>query len=266
MNAINLFRSPIALAAVCAVGMSLSRTSADAQLRSVRGGGVDRPAEELFSIQTPYVQPAGSTQMIIGGSHERSGDQRNSHIMGRAEYGLTDRIQLQAELPIDIGDRSSNFAAQTGVSRASFGATARVTEPQAAVALSAGMDVEVPFQGTSHDVTGDRPQQGPSFKPSLMAATGIGPMTVHASAQGDLGQSSRSINYGVGSMYNAGSWVPSVEVSAKSTESQRSQYSVTPGLTYKFSETTQLGVGAGIGLGDQAGSSNLMAKFSVRLP
>jgi len=264
MNTMKHISKAFAVAAVCCFG--LVSNDASAQLRSVRGMGVDRPAEELFSIQTPYNQPAGSTQIIIGGSHERMGDARNSHIMGRAEYGLTDRIQLQAELPIDIADQRSGYTAQTGVSRASFGATASITEPQSAVALSAGMDVEVPFANNDNNVTGDRPDRGPAYKPSLMAATGIGPMTVHASAQATLDQTGRSIDYGVGSMYNAGSWVPSLEVSSKSMEDQRSQYAITPGLTYKFSESTQLGVGAAIGLGDQAGSSNLMAKFSLRLP
>jgi hypothetical protein len=264
MNAIKNISKACAVAAICCFG--LTTTDASAQLRSVRGMGVDRPAEELFSLQTPYTQPAGSTQLIVGGSHERRDEARNSHIMGRAEYGLTDRIQLQAELPIDIADQQSGFNAQTGVSRASFGATARITEPQAAVALSAGMDVAVPFSNSEDDATGDRPDRGPSYQPSLMAATGIGPMTVHASAKAELDQSERSLKYGVGSMYNAGSWVPSLEVSSKSVEDQRSEYFVTPGVTYKFSESTQLGVGADIGVGDLAGSSNLMAKFSVRLP
>lgn len=265
MNTVKFLSKPLAVAAACYLG--LSATPASAQLSVERGMGVDRPAEELFILQTPYTQPAGSTQMIIGADHQRSGDIRNTHIMGRVEYGLTDRIQLQGEIPVDIADRSSGFTAQTGVSRAQIGAMASLTKPESSVALSAGMNIEYPFAGTSNDVTGDRPSEGPTFKPELSAATGVGPMTVQASAQAELGQPTRAMNYGIGSMYSAGNWVPSLELSSRAIENQRSEYYVTPGVTYKFSDRTQLGVGAGIGVGQQSqGNSQLMAKFSLRLP
>jgi len=258
-----LIRGTCAVALMC-VGLHFTSAPASAQLIDMSGDQVSRPAEELFSGQTVYTQPQGSTQMIISGSQNRTGDLRDSRVSARAEYGLTDRLQLQAEVPLDITDQSSNFAAQSGISHVSGGATYRMTNIGSPIALSAGMDVDVPLAKAT-DVTGDRPASGPMFKPSLIMGVGSGPVTVHASAQAELGEPTRAINYGVGSQYSLGNWVPSLELNSRAVENANPEMYVTPGVTYKFSETTQLGAGAAIGLNDQSKTAQLMAKFSVSL-
>jgi hypothetical protein len=257
-----LFRSPLTMALMCCAGISAATTAASAQYIDL-SEPVTRPAEELMIGQTAYTQPAGTTQLILSGSQARTGESRNSSISARAEVGITDRLQVHGELPIDITDRSSSFSAQTGVSRAEVGAKYAITEYGAPVALSAGMGVEVPF--ASSDVTGDRPDAGPSYKPSLMIASGSGPVTFHADAEAELGQSSQALNYNVGTQYSLGSWVPSVEVNARAMENTSPEVYATPGLTYKFSDRAQLGAGAAIGLNDRSESVQMMAKFSMQL-
>jgi len=257
-----LFRSSLAIAATCCIGL-LNGTTASAQ--TITNEPIDRPVEELFIGQTAYTQPQGETQMIVSGAQTRTGDIRNTNIIGRAEYGVTDHLQLQAELPLDIADRSSNFTAQTGVSRAQVGAMYNFMDRRDPVAISAGMDVEVPL-GSSQDVTGDRPSQGPTFKPSLIIAGGTGITTVHASAQAELGQPEKAVNYSVGSMFNLGSFVPTVEVNARAMENTRPEFYATPGLYYKFSDRTQVGLGAAIGLNKQSQDVKAVAKISLQLP
>jgi len=257
-----LFRGPLAIAAMC-IGLYLNSATAPAQ--TITNLPIDRPVEELFVGQTAYTQPQGETQMIVSGAQTRTGDLRNSNVIGRAEYGLTDHLQLQAELPFDITDRSSNFTAQTGVSRAQAGVTYNFMDRRDPVAISAAMDVEVPL-GSARDVTGDRPSQGPTYKPSLIVAGGAGITTIHTSAQAELGQPSKAVNYSVGSMYNLGSWVPTLEVNARAQENTRPELYATPGLYYKFSDRTQVGVGTAIGLNDQSQDVKVMAKLSLQLP
>jgi hypothetical protein len=261
-QSMRLFRGPLAIAALC-IGMNL--TSATAQAQTMTNLPIDRPVEELFIGQTVYTQPEGETQMIVSGAQTRTGDLRNSNVIGRAEYGVTDHLQLQAELPFDITDRSSNFAAQTGVSRASVGAMYSFMDRRDPVAVSAAMDVEFPL-GSAQDVTGDRPSQGPTYKPSLIVAGGTGVATVHASAQAELGQPSKAVNYSVGSMYNLGSWVPTLEVNARAQENTRPEFYATPGLYYKASDRVQIGAGAAIGLNDQSEDVKAVAKISLQLP
>jgi hypothetical protein len=240
--------------------------SSAASAQVLIGEGVNRPAEELMIGQTVYTQPSGSTQLIIAGSQARTGDVRNSHISARGEYGVTDRFQVQGAIPLDITDRSSNFAAQSGISRFDVGASYALTAPSSPLAITGAFDIEAPLSGTSHDVTGDRPSAGPTYKPQLIAAMGSGPVTVHANAQAELGQPTRAINYNVGSQFSLGSWVPSLEMNARSMENQRSEYYVTPGVTYKFSDRAELGAGVAVGLNDQSQTTQLMAKFNMRLP
>jgi hypothetical protein len=257
-----LFRSSLAIAAVC-LGLHLNSATAPAQVRT--NEPLDRPVEELFIGQTGYTQPQGSTQMILSGSQGRTGDLRNTNVIGRVEYGVTNNLQLQAELPFDITDRSSNFEAQTGVSRAQVGAKYNFMDRINPVALSAGVDVEFPL-GTSDDVTGDRPSQGPTYKPSLIVAGGTGITTVHASAQAELGQPSRAFKYSVGSMFKLGSWVPTKEFKSRAQDKVSPEFYATPGLTYKFSDRAQIGAGAAIGLNDQSEDVRAVAKISLQLP
>jgi len=259
---LGLIRGIYAVALIC-IGLQFNIRTASAQLVEM-GDGVSRPAEELFVGQTVYTQPQGGTQMILSGSQIRTGDLRDSRVSARVEYGLTDRLQLQAELPVDISDRSSGFTAQTGVSRIEGGATYRMTSIESPVALAAGMNIEAPL-AKSTDVTGDRPAAGPIFKPSLIMATGSGPVTVHGSTQAELGQPTRALNYSIGSQYDLGSWVPSLEVNSRAVENAHPQFYATPGVTYKFSEKTQLGVGAAIGLNDQSNAVQVIGKFSMSL-
>jgi predicted porin len=261
---LSIRRSPWVLALACALGLQVGSSAASAQV--LIGDGVNRPSEELMIGQTVYTQPSGSTQLIVGASQARTGDVRNSHISARGEYGVTDRFQVQGEVPLDITDRSSNFTAQSGISRFQVGASYALTAPSSPIAVTGAMDIEAPLSGSSNNVTGDRPSAGPTYKPQLIAAMGSGPVTVHANAQAELGQPSRAINYNVGSQFSLGSWVPSLEMNARSTENQRSEYYVTPGVTYKFSDRAELGAGVAVGLNDQSQTTQLMAKFNMRLP
>ena len=261
---LSLRRSPWVLAFACAIGLHVGSSAASAQV--LIGEGVNRPAEELMIGQTVYTQPSGSTQLIIAGSQARTGDVRNSHIAARGEYGVTDRLQVQGEVPLDITDRSSNFTAQSGISRFQVGASYALTAPSSPLAVTGAFDIEAPLSGSSSNVTGDRPSAGPTYKPQLIAAMGSGPVTVHANAQAELGQPTRAINYNVGSQFSLGSWVPSLEMNARSMENQRSEYYVTPGVTYKFSDRAELGAGVAVGLNDQSQTTQLMAKFNMRLP
>jgi len=259
---LGLIRGTCAVALMC-IGLHFNSPTASAQLIQM-DEGVSRPAEELFVGQTVYTQPQGGTQMVLSGSQIRTGDMRDSRIAAHVKYGLTDRLQLQAELPVDISDRSSGFTAQTGVSRIEGGATYRMTNLGSPVALAAGMNIEAPLAKAT-DVTGDRPAAGPIFKPSLIMATGSGAVTVHTSAQAELGQPSRALNYSIGSQYSLGSWVPSLELNSRAVENAHPQFYATPGVTYKFSEQTQLGLGTAIGLNNQSNDVQVIGKFSVSL-
>jgi hypothetical protein len=274
MNTSKMFRSTSrVLKSTCAAAMAIAGLSLSASAQTVvldpdaayYGEELGRPVENLFSGMTTYTEPQGGMEFSLSGAHERAGDARNSSVMARVEYGVTDNLQAHVQFPFDIADRSSGMEAQTGASRIEAGAKLGLIDDNSPVALSIGGDIEVPLSA-SGDVSGERPGAGPLFKPSLMVGGGGGSAEVHASAQAELGGDDNALNYSVGSIFNTGSAItPSLELSSRAQDNAAPQFYATPGVTYSFSDRAELGVGAGIGLNEVSDDVQLMARFSFNL-
>jgi hypothetical protein len=267
MKTSNVFRnSSRFFKSTCAVALAVAGLSAgNAYAQAVyHGEDLGRPIEHLFQTQTTYTEPQGGVEFSIGGTHMRDADQRNSTVSARVEYGITDALQAQVEFPFDIQDRSSAYQAQTGASRITAGAQYSLIKDNSPVAMSAGMDIEVPLSA-NNDVLDKAPNAGPLFKPSLMIAGGGETAEVHASAQAELGAPDRAMNYSVGGLLNTGKVTPSLELSSRAQENAQPQFYATPGVTYSFNDQAELGVGAGIGLNNVSDDVQLMARFTYNL-
>jgi len=263
-------RNTWALALTCCLGAGLAHSVASAQDMNYNYDfdvpaerQIDRPVNELFMTQTVQTQNAGELQLGVGAMHQRDGDLRFSEIATRAEYGLTDRLQLQAQLPFQVNDRPSNFDAQTDVSNLQVGATYSILRGDDPISLSAAMDVAVPI-GDQAAMPDGRNDDQTIWKPSLMVAHDFGAAQVHADAQAEVSRGDDALNYNVGAIYKAGSLAPTMELNARSMESSTPEFYATPGLFYRFSETAQVGVGVPIGLNEQSRDGQIMAKFNVR--
>lgn len=261
--------SPLAIAAMCCFGVGVSSSALQAQdmydydIDTPAERQISRPIEEFFVGRTVQTQEAGQVQMSVGGMHQRDGDLRFSEIRTRAEYGLTDRLQLQAELPFQVNDQPSNFEAQTDVSNFQVGATYSLLRGDDPISLSAGMDVAVPV-GNANTMPDGVNDERTTWKPSLMVGSDLGPTQLHADVQGEIGQGSNGLNYNVGLVYPAGVLAPTMELNARTTENASPQFYATPGLYYNFSERAELGVGVPIGLNEQSRDGQIMAKFNFK--
>lgn len=274
MNTSKMFRNPSRLfKSTCAAAVALAGLSISASAQTVvldpdaayYGEDLGRPIENLFSGMTTYTEPSGGMEFSLGGAHVRDDDARNSTVMARVEYGITDNLQAHVQFPFDIADRSSGMEAQTGASRIEAGAKLGLIQDNSPVALSVGGDIEIPLS-SNHDVLDEAPNAGPLFKPSLMVGGGGGSAEVHASAQAELGAEDNALNYSVGGIFNTGSALtPSLELSSRAQENTSPQFYATPGVTYSFSDRAELGVGAGIGLNEVSDDVQLMARFSFNL-
>lgn len=247
----------------CALALAVAGLTASTTAQTLYPGEeLGRPIENLFSGMTTYTESQGDVEMSISGSHERDADIRNSSVTARVEYGITDNLEAHAQFPFDIADRSEGMAARTGGSRIEAGAKYAVIRDNSPVALSIGGDIEVPLS-SNYDVADKAPNAGPLFKPSLMIGGGGESMEVHGSAQAEFGAPDRAINYSVGSLWNVGAVTPSLELSSRAQENAQPEFYATPGVTYSFNESTELGVGAAVGLNDAADDVRLMARLSV---
>ncbi len=261
-------KSTCAIAFCLGIGLVGSRASAqdmnynyDFDIPAERQ--IDRTVDELFIGRTVQTQNAGEVQLSVGAMHQRDGDLRFTEIVSRAEYGLSDRLQLQAQLPFQINDRPSNFEAQTDVSNLQVGATYSIFRGDDPVSLSAGMDVAVPI-GKNVAMPDGRNDGQTIWKPSLMAAHDFGPAQLHADAQAEISRGDDAINYNVGAIYKGGVIAPTMELNARSMQNSAPEFYATPGLFYRFSETAQVGLGVPIGLNEQSRDGQIMAKINVR--
>jgi hypothetical protein len=260
-NSSRFFRSTCAIA-LSVVGLGVATANAQ---EVYYGEELGRPIENLFSGMTTYTEPQGGMEFSITGSHSRDEDMRGSTVQARAEYGITDNLQAHVQVPFDIMDRSTSFSAESGTSRIEAGAKYSVIGDNSPVALSAGMDIEVPLS-QNNDVLDEAPNAGPLFKPSIAVGGGGEAVEVHASAQAELGAPDRALNYSLGSILNTGTGLtPSLELSSRAQDNAAPEFYATPGVTYSFSDRVELGVGAGIGLNEVSDDVKLMANFSFNL-
>jgi len=244
-----------------AIAAAVAGMTVSANAQAFPGEELGRPVEHLFSTQQTYTESQGNLEMSIGASHERDDASRNTSVTTRLEYGITDDLQAQISVPLDITDNSQGMTAQKGASRIEAGATYSIIGDNSPVALSVGGDIEVPLSG-SNDVSGKMPSEGPLFKPSLMVGGGGESVTVQSSVQGEFGAPDRAINYSVGSTWALGAVTPSLELSSRAQENARPEFYATPGVSYSFSDAAQIGVGAGIGLNESSDDVRVMARFT----
>lgn len=264
-----MFKNPLAIAAACCLGLGAMSPALHAQdmyeydFDVPAERQIDRPIEDFFIGRTVQTQEAGEMQLSAGAMHQRDGDLRFSEIRTRAEYGLTDRLQLQAELPFQVNDRPTNFEAQTDVTSLQVGATYSILRGDDPISLSAGMDVAVPI-GDDEAMPDGRDDSRNIWKPSLMVARDFGPTQVHADAQAEIMDGANALNYNVGMVYPVGVVAPTLELNARAVENGSPQVYATPGLYYNFSERAEVGLGVPIGLNEQSRDGQIMAKFNFQ--
>lgn len=270
----------LSAALICCAGLSLTVGSAMAQQAissdgsvsqygdsygqtsgmSISSSQLSRPVDELFTGKTVYSEDKGSLQLSVSGAHEREGVERFNEVRARAEYGVTDRLQLQAELPYQVADQSGSFTADKNVGNVEVGALYSIMRGSAPISLSAAMDVQIPV-GHQSAVADNRGSSETIMKPALIAAKDFSGTQVHTSVQAELGGVNRALNYNVGAVRQFGSWSPTVEVSARTMDQTLPEFYATPGVYYNFSNRAELGVGAPIGLNAPAEDAQIMAKF-----
>jgi len=271
-----LIRSASALAAACMLCLPIA-SQAQYMEDEYYGADLDnapqmtRWVEQLPMGRTVQTQRAGETEITVGASHERSsveaGSQRFSEIKARAEVGVTDRLQLQAELPYQVDDRpGSTFNAQENVGNVTVGGMYSLLRADDPISMSAGLDVQIPVGHQASIPSRDmRSSDVTVWKPSLIVGRDFGPVQMHTNLQAAVSTQDRGFNYDISGVMPIGRVAPSLELNGRTIESAAPQFYATPGLTYSFSDRAQVGVGTPIGLNDQSTEFGVVGRFSLQL-
>ncbi len=258
------FSKMVALVACIGVGVAVESSNAQMTLEP-NGPKISQPIQEFFMGQTVYTRDQGETEISLGGSHRRDGDLRLTTLTGRAEYGVTDKLQLQAEFPMSMVDHPGGSLVTTTGDNLQVGAMYSLlpggTDP---IALSAAMDVQFPT-GSSFS---PNYQNTVVYKPNLIVARDFGPTQIHANAQAEIpgNGASSALNYNVGAVLPLGVVAPTLELNGRSINTSTNEIYATPGLYYRASDRAEFGVGVPIPVSDQARTlgTQVMAKFNVR--
>lgn len=268
MNTITHKPLPWALAIMCCVGLASNASAQgvyqDYDFDVPAESQMSRPVDEFLMGKTVQTQSEGSLQMSISGSHERQGEvSRFNQIRARAEYGITDRLEGQLSLPLQISDQPGSYNAQTDIGDIEVGAMYSILRGDDPISLSAGVAAEIPIgeQMNEQDIAN---RDEVMWKPSLVVGKDLGAMQVHANLEGELGGNVQGLNYDVGTIFPIGAIAPTLEFNARTTESASPELYLTPGVFYNFSNRAELGLGAGVGLNEQSDDVRVMAKFNFQ--
>lgn len=175
-------------------------------------------AQELFMAENTYVQDRTEVQLT---AHTRLAQGPHTRLLG--EYGITDRLQVQAVSPELESGASSEEPEETTV-----GAAFAVLPNAAPVALTASVEV-----GLSSDAP-------PRWEPALVAAHGFGRLQLHGAVWTELAEGEQTLGGSLAALVDAGRLTPTLELV---NEGDTGRF-VVPGLFVHPNEHVELAVGA----------------------
>ncbi|WP_437995727.1 hypothetical protein WMF26_31455 [Sorangium sp. So ce185] len=128
-----------------ALGLLLAASTAAAppERAEAAGGSAQPPVEELFLGETPFPQEALELQVTSAPAWERDGRRVRFGVPLLLELGITDRLQVGAELPLELVRHDRGATAGLGAVQA--GAMVNLVDSGAlGLALSAGLEAALP--------------------------------------------------------------------------------------------------------------------------
>jgi hypothetical protein len=225
-----------------------------------------RLPEELAISRSIVIQDADELETTAGFNFFKFHDQKQITAAAEFEYGLTERWELDAEVPYRFvnpnGERAANGIGdvETGVR---YNVIPLGKEP---LALNVGFTVGIPTGDRLHDLGEGRLTLAPSFT----ASTWAGPVNVQLNcawerAVTDAGEEPRdSFVYNVAVLYPIQHWFLGLEGNGTSTH-DATEYYVTPELIWKPKSRLQFLVAAPIGVTGASADYGIVASVTLEL-
>jgi hypothetical protein len=225
-----------------------------------------RLPEELAITRSIVMQDADELESTVGFSFFKFRDQKQITTAAEFEYGLTDRWELDAEVPYQFvnpnGARAANGIGdvETGVR---YNVIPMDKEP---LALNVGLTVGIPTGDRLHDLGEGRLTLAPFFT----ASTWAGPVNLQLNcawerAVTDVGEEPRdNFVYNVALLYPIQRCFLVLEGNGTSTH-ELTTYYVTPELIWKPTTRLQFLIAAPIGVTRTAADYGIVASVTLEL-
>jgi hypothetical protein len=204
--------------------------------------------QEFFLSDAVRNEDKGELQFTFGVDARRS---LGTNAALQTEYGLTNRLQLNFELPYGFrAGEGSEIPASW--STTTLGLQYQILRSDTRFALSAGMALGVPVKANSQL----------EYEPTILAAKTFRKLQVHASFVANVEQWKPSFQYNVASVYPVRDrWFPTLEFNGRRLDGKNAFY-LTPGLYRHFAHRLEAGIGVPGGLDGVAARVGIVAKVN----
>ncbi|CAG0994592.1 hypothetical protein PHYC_02485 [Phycisphaerales bacterium] len=225
--------------------LSLSMVTVAALGVTAIGDGVDpepsRGVQELFLLDAAYPQEARSLQITLRGEYFDEEGLRAAEGTLQLEYGITNRLQIEAGIP--LGWRDEDGDAHSGLGDLSFGVLVALTPEDSQLLISASAQIVAP----TGDERRDLGEGAVEFEPALLIAWRLDRFVVHGNA--GLGFSGGETTFEAGGAVEviAGDFSFIAELAASSGPREDEVFA-TPGVVWHPCPDLEFGLGAPIGL------------------
>jgi hypothetical protein len=206
----------------------------------------DEPApwliEEFFLARNVHPQDKGEVQVTWSLQHSGEEDVSTTNMTFEAEYGITDRLQVQAELPWQrvhprAGDAAAGFENMEAGAQYAFARGPRRM-------LTVGADVELPTSGDS--------DADAEVEPYVIVGHSLGRGEAHASFSYGLGEDHDSA-WDVAGVAPYRKWRGTLEVNGRRT-GRVDSVRITPGVVWKGLRGYEVGVAVPVGVHNAPGA------------
>ena len=190
--------------------------------------------EEFFHSEAVRSQEKGEWQSTLDAEvFRKSGTDAELGF----EYGLNDRLQLNAELP--YGFRSNvESEAPLSWSTVSVGAKYQLLRSSRPFAMTAGFGADLPATARGEF----------SWDPEILVAKQLRDIQLHGNLIADIAKDSREYEYNVASVCDLHSaWFPTLELNERRKSKGKNIFLLTPGIYRHFHRHIEAGVAISAG-------------------
>lgn len=207
--------------------------------------------QDFFLSDAVRCQEKGEWQVTVGiDSRQHLG---TSSLL-KTEYGLTNRLQVGAELPYGVTE-DERLESRTQWSTASLGVEYQIIRSDRPFALSAGIALGIPVRSDGEW----------EYQPTIVMAKSFRKLQIHASFLADIEEEKPSFQYNLASVYPVQRhWFPTFEFNGRSLHGESAFY-LTPGLYRRLGHGLEVGAAVPLGAGGIAGRVGLVGKLTFEI-
>jgi hypothetical protein len=212
--------------------------------------------QELTLGNTPVPQEQGEFQVSVIASHfEFDGSGRQSEAGLEVEYGLSDRLQIGAEI-FYAWQREDDEEQVDGLTDLEVGVLYNFVATETFL-FSASLNLAFPTGDENKGLGGG----SVTYEPGISAAFAVGALQLFASVAAELGSGDDSLSYGAAVALPFEDWAPIVELAGEVSQDESELY-VVPAMAWRPAGDWELLVGVPIGLTDDSADIAISIKLT----